>query len=56
MSPTNWCANSSPNLFNEETDAVVLLKHKEIYEVLELATDLCEDVADVLQTIVVKNS
>ena len=43
-------------LFNEETDAVVLLKHKEIYEVLELATDLCEDVADVLQTVVVKNS
>ena len=43
-------------LFNEETNAIVLLKHKEIYEVLELATDLCEDVADVLQTIVVKNS
>jgi hypothetical protein len=44
------------SLFNQETDAIVLLKHKEIYEVLELATDLCEDVADVLQTIVVKNS
>lgn len=43
-------------LFNDEKDAIVLLKHKEIYEVLELATDLCEDVADVLQTIVVKNS
>lgn len=43
-------------LFNEETDAIVLLKHKEIYEVLELATDRCEDVADVLQTVVVKNS
>ena len=43
-------------LFNEETDAIVLLKHKEIYEVLELATDLCEDVADVLETVVVKNS
>ncbi len=43
-------------LFNEENDAIVLLKHKEIYEVLESATDMCEDVADVLQTIVVKNS
>jgi predicted phosphate transport protein (TIGR00153 family) len=43
-------------LFNDVTDAIALLKYKEIYEVLELATDLCEDVADVLQTIVVKNS
>jgi hypothetical protein len=32
------------------------MKHKEIYEVLESATDRCEDVADVLQTVVVKNS
>jgi predicted phosphate transport protein (TIGR00153 family) len=44
------------SLFNDVTDAIALLKYKEIYEVLELATDLCEDVADVLQTIVVKNS
>ncbi|HEY3836071.1 MAG TPA: DUF47 family protein [Bryobacteraceae bacterium] len=44
------------SLFNEVTDPIALLKYKEIYEVLELATDLCEDVADVLQTIVVKNS
>lgn len=43
-------------LFEEETDAIVLIKHKEIYEVLEATTDRCEDVADVLQTIVVKNS
>ncbi|MDP9169226.1 MAG: DUF47 family protein [Acidobacteriota bacterium] len=43
-------------LFDEETDAIRLIKHKEIYEVLEATTDRCEDVADVLQTIVVKNS
>lgn len=43
-------------LFEEETDAIVLIKHKEIYEVLEATTDRCEDVADVLQTVVVKNS
>ncbi|MEP6716219.1 MAG: DUF47 family protein [Terriglobia bacterium] len=43
-------------LFEEETDAITLIKHKEIYEVLEATTDRCEDVADVLQTIVVKNS
>lgn len=44
------------DLFNEETDPIALMKFKEIYEVLESATDRCEDVADVLQTIVVKNS
>jgi predicted phosphate transport protein (TIGR00153 family) len=43
-------------LFNEEKDPISLIKHKEIYEVLESATDRCEDAADVLQTIVVKNS
>jgi predicted phosphate transport protein (TIGR00153 family) len=43
-------------LFNEERDPISLIKHKEIYEVLESATDRCEDAADVLQTIVVKNS
>ena len=43
-------------LFEEETDAISLIKHKEIYEVLEATTDRCEDVADVLQTVVVKNS
>jgi predicted phosphate transport protein (TIGR00153 family) len=44
------------HLFDREKDAIVLLKQKEIYEVLEQATDYCEDVTDVLQTIVVKNS
>lgn len=44
------------DLFNEERDPVSPMKHKEIYEVLESATDRCEDAADVLQTIVVKNS
>jgi predicted phosphate transport protein (TIGR00153 family) len=44
------------DLFNEETDPLIVMKHKEIYEVLESAADRCEDVADVLQTVVVKNS
>jgi len=44
------------DLFQNETDAVRLLKYKEVYESLESATDRCEDVADILQTIVVKNS
>jgi len=44
------------DLFQNETDAIRLLKFKEVYEALESATDRCEDVADILQTIVVKNS
>ena len=43
-------------LFESGADAGTLLKHKDIYEVLEAATDRCEDAADVLQSIQVKNS
>ena len=43
-------------LFDSHADAATLLKHKDIYEVLEAATDRCEDAADVLQSIQVKNS
>lgn len=43
-------------LFNTEKDPIELLKLKEIYELLEQTTDRCEDVTDVLQNVVVKNS
>lgn len=43
-------------LFTNGTDAITLIKLKEVYEVLEQATDLCEDVADVIQNVAVKNS
>ncbi len=43
-------------LFNEEKDAIELIKKKEIYELLESITDRCEDVANTLETIVIKNS
>jgi uncharacterized protein Yka (UPF0111/DUF47 family) len=43
-------------LFENEKDAIRLIKQKEIYEFLEGTTDSCEDVADVLQNVVVKNS
>lgn len=39
----------------QTNDAIAILKHKEVYEFLELATDKCEDVADVLQDIVRKH-
>ena len=43
-------------LFDEEKDPIQLLKWKEIYELLEMATDRCEDVANVLEQIVLKAS
>ena len=44
------------DLFQNEKDPIVLIKLKEVYEFLEATTDRCEDVADVLQNVVVKNS
>jgi predicted phosphate transport protein (TIGR00153 family) len=42
-------------LFSSSVDAVTLIKLKDLYEVLEDATDRCEDVADVIQSIALKN-
>jgi len=47
---------SIARLFSEETNAIEMIKKKEILSVLESATDKCEDVANVLETILVKNS
>jgi predicted phosphate transport protein (TIGR00153 family) len=41
-------------LFEKEQDPIRLIKHKELYEVLETATDKAEDVANVLESIVIK--
>lgn len=43
------------DLFSSGTDAISLIKLKDLYELLESATDRCEDVADVIQNIAVKN-
>jgi predicted phosphate transport protein (TIGR00153 family) len=43
-------------LFDEERDPVMIIKWKEILDFLEEATDRCEDVANVLEGIVVKNA
>ena len=44
------------DLFNKEKDPITLIKLKEVYEFFETTVDNCEDVADVLQNVVVKNS
>jgi predicted phosphate transport protein (TIGR00153 family) len=43
-------------LFRQEKDPVCLIKLKEVYEILEKTTDFCENVADVLQVVEIKNS
>lgn len=42
-------------LFEEERDAITLIKWKEVLDLLEEATDRCEDVANVLESVVVKH-
>lgn len=41
-------------LFSRENNAMEAIKWKEIYENLELAIDRCEDVANVIESVVVK--
>lgn len=43
-------------LFESETDPIQLIKHKELLEVLETATDKAEDAANVLETVVLKSA
>jgi len=43
-------------LFREEKDAITVMKWKEIYEALESATDRCEDVANIIEGVVLENS
>jgi uncharacterized protein Yka (UPF0111/DUF47 family) len=43
-------------LFRSAGDPILVIKLKEIYDSLEETADRCEDVADVLQNVVVKNS
>jgi predicted phosphate transport protein (TIGR00153 family) len=42
-------------LFNEEGDPLMVMKWKETLDFLEAATDRCEDVANVLEGVVVKH-
>jgi predicted phosphate transport protein (TIGR00153 family) len=44
------------DLFDFENDAKTIMKYKEVLSALETATDMCEDVANVLETILVKNA
>ena len=43
-------------LFDEGAPPLEVIKWKEIYETLETATDRCEDVANIVETIALKNA
>lgn len=50
------CREAIGKLFEQEKDAIQLIKMKELYEVLELATDKAEDAANVLEAVVLKSA
>jgi uncharacterized protein len=45
---------SIEKLFANEPDAKEVIKKREIYQIMEIATDKCEDAANVIETIIVK--
>lgn len=60
----NELENEADDLFNNSlrelvsscTDAIEFVKLKQIYEMLEEVTDACEDVANILESILMRNS
>lgn len=44
------------NLFEKEQDAMTVIKWKEIFEGAETCLDICEDVSNVIESILVKNA
>ena len=45
---------SIERLFETEPDAKEVIKKREIYTVMEIATDKCEDAANVIESIIIK--
>lgn len=50
------CRELIATLFDQEKDPVQIIKWKEIIETLEFATDKCEDVANVIEAVTLKNA
>lgn len=43
-------------LFKNTTDPITIIKFKELYEILEAATDRCESVANIIESIILKHN
>jgi predicted phosphate transport protein (TIGR00153 family) len=50
------CRALIAQLFDEERDPVQIIKWKEIFEVIETAVDKCEDVANVIEGVILKSA
>ena len=50
----NLLRDSLAALFDEQSDPIEVIKWKEIYETMEIVTDRCEDVANVIEGIILK--
>ena len=48
--------NAISTLFREEADIRQVIKLKAVYELLETATDRCQDVADILESVILQNA
>jgi len=48
--------DSLKTLFSNCTDPIEIIKRKEIYNMMEEVSDACEDVADILEGIIMRNS
>jgi uncharacterized protein Yka (UPF0111/DUF47 family) len=49
-------ADALAHLLRETTDPIAVIKWKEVFETVEMATDSCEDVANVIEGVVMENS
>jgi uncharacterized protein Yka (UPF0111/DUF47 family) len=47
---------SIKHLFATQKDPIIIMQHKEIYELLETVTDSCHDVANTIETIIMRNA
>ena len=47
---------SIEKLFAEESDSKEVIKKREIYQVMEIVTDKCEDASNVIESIIIKYS
>jgi predicted phosphate transport protein (TIGR00153 family) len=50
------CRGLIGRLFTEEKEPTQIIKWKEIFEVMEAAVDKCEDVSNVIESIILKNA
>ena len=48
--------NFIADLFHDPPDALTVLKWKEVYEKLEAAVDRCENVANIIESVIIKHT